>query len=512
MPKTFMSNDFYKNFQALAGGKLSRQMDVLTQNKYHISPEVLMESAGGASGLLLYSHPLFAKFRTSTLVILCGPGHNGADSLVLARHWLSYGKSVCIFCTESAKKPPLLKIQKQRLLSQNIPLYDLKNKARLKKALNSNPLVVDGLFGVGCSKNLNPEYARLFKEIKNSKARVLALDTPSGLNADTGQIYGTALKADFTFSFGLNKPGFYLREGPLYTGKIITLPIGFPPDCLKPNSRHTHFLITPSFVSPLIPKRKAFDHKAKHGHLLVLAGGKNLWGCAVLTTEAAYRMGAGYVTWSAHQTPPLKVPDALNQSALSPSLFHQKTAVALGPGLGVSKATSKLLLRLKKTRLPVVVDADAFVTCVREKLFPLPSHWVLTPHSGELGKLFQTTGGEIDKDRCGFAIKASLKTGSLILLKGFYSVLAMGGQCWIIPKGNAALAKAGTGDVLTGFIGALLARGLNPFEATSVGAFLHGSLAEEWTRTKNSQESLMAQDLKDLLPPLLQKMTKANTF
>ena len=174
--------------------------------------------------------------------------------------------------------------------------------------------------------------------------------------------------------------------------------------------------------------------------------------------------------------------------------------------MGITSSTKNLLLQLKKQILPVVVDADAFSVCIKDNLFPLPSHWVLTPHSGELARLFQIKGEEVDQDRCSYAMKASQKTGALVLLKGFHSVLAQKNKCWIIPTGNAALAKAGTGDVLAGFVGALIARGLDTFSAAIVAAFIHGQLADEWVGSGKDNDTLMAQDLKEILPITLKKL------
>lgn len=199
-------------------------------------------------------------------------------------------------------------------------------------------------------------------------------------------------------------------------------------------------------------------------------------------------------------------PDILIQTLSDKKLFKNKTAIVIGPGFGIDKKTKDILEILKETKLPVVVDADAFAVCVQEKLFPLPAHWVVTPHSGELARFFCIKGREIDRDRCSYAIEASQKIGCLVLLKGFYSVLAKKDKCWIIPTGNSALAKAGTGDVLTGFIGALMARSLDTFSAVGVAAFIHGLLAEEWVESGKDRDSLMAQDLKDILPIILKKL------
>jgi len=221
-------------------------------------------------------------------------------------------------------------------------------------------------------------------------------------------------------------------------------------------------------------------------------------------------MSEGYVTWSGRgNTPPLdSITEVITKNISDKNLFKNKTSVVSCPGLGVHSETKHLLLELKKQKLPVLVDADAFTICVQENLFPLPSNWVVTPHSGELARLFGIKGKDIDEDRLLFAQKAFQKTGALVLLKGLHSILADQNKCFIIPTGNSALAKAGTGDVLSGFIGALMARSLSTFTATAIGAYLHGKLADEWVQSGRDADTLMDQDLKDLLPPLLKKLRK----
>ena len=549
------------DFIPLAGSAQSAKIDHSAQKDYDLSAEVLMESAGAlcAREVLLYLKKQGNKIHKErnqdgfSVLVLCGPGHNGGDGLVLARHLLSEGISVKIFCPET-KGSVLVEKQKERLRVLSDDLLKENKQSVIKTEGEKCSVIVDALFGVGLDRNIENFYADLIQWINSTDQYVISLDTPSGLNVDTGQLRGQAVKADLTLSFGLAKPGFYLLQGPVHTGQLKVFSIGFPFHLLREKA-NTHFLIKKSWVSSRLPERSSSDHKACQGHLLVLAGREGFWGAGQLTSLSAYRMGVGYVTWarnigdeyaledSTFSTDPLvskeafqsasnkrvenkkmdqlflsptgshpDIPDVLTQTLSDPDLLKNKTAVVIGPGLGVGKETKNLLLTLKKTKLPVVVDADAFTVCVRENLFPLPFHWVLTPHSGELARFFNITGREVDQDRCSYAIRASQKTGCPVLLKGFYSVLARNGKCWIIPAGNSALAKAGTGDVLAGFIGALMARFLDTFSATAVAAFTHGLLAEEWTADGRDKDSLMAQDLRDILPFVLQKLRSEKKY
>ena len=504
------------DFIPLAGSAQTAEIDHSAVEDYGLSSEILMETAGALSAreILLYlKKHQNEKSNPAGVMIICGPGHNGGDGLVVARHLLSEGISVEIFCSDT-KGSALVEKQKDRLRILGMTLHSLEKTTDIKERSIKCSVIVDALFGVGLARDVENFYADLILWMNATDKQIIALDTPSGLNVDTGQIRGQAVRADITLSFGLAKPGFYLMQGPVHTGQLKIFSVGFPFSLLFEKA-DTHFLIKKSWVASQMPGRHSADHKASQGHLLVLAGREGFWGAGHLAALSAYRMGAGYVTWAGNSKndahPPIfNIPDVLTQTLSDPELFKNKTAVAIGPGLGVEGKTKKLLLDLKKTKIPVIVDADAFTVCVKEKLFPLPAHWILTPHSGELARLFNITGKEVDQNRCSYAMKASQSTGCLVLLKGFHSVLANKNKCWIIPTGNSALAKAGTGDTLTGFIGALMARSLDTFSAAAVAAFIHGSLAEEWTSSGRDKDSLIAQELKDILPFVLRKLRGLN--
>ncbi len=479
------------------------EIDRLAEKQYQIKPETLMESAGAAAAKKINSSN---KFNTQQVMILCGPGNNGGDGLTAAGCLLSSGIKTIIFCPHNSKSPL---VQKQKEKLKNHALYLIEDLEKIKKIGGQSTLIVDALFGIGLSKNIEGFYFKIIEWMNESKKQIISLDAPSGLDCSTGQTRGIAVKACCTFSFGLAKAGFYLSKGPSHTGQISVLPIGFPKELISKQAQ-SYFLISESWISSKLPQRKSDDHKAKQGHLLVLAGQAGFWGAGRLASLSAYRMGAGYVTWAGKgEHPPLDhAPEVLTKSISDKDLFENKTAVVIGPGLGVNPETKKLLLELKTKDLPVLVDADAFTVCVQENLFPLPSHWIATPHSGELARLFKVKGADIDQDRLSFAQKAFQKIGALVLLKGLHSILVHQGKCFIVPVGNSALAKAGTGDVLSGFIGGLMARSLSPFTAGAVGSFIHGKLADEWVRSGRDADTLMAQDLKDLLPFILTKLRK----
>ena len=323
----------------------SGQMDQAARERYFYESETLMEAAGALS-----AHEILKYFgkSPSSVIVMCGPGHNGGDGLVAARHLYANGVEVKVFCDKNADSD-LLQKQHKRLTSQNLKIHSLEQYKDLK--VPDNSLIVDALFGVGLSRNVEGIYREAVEWMNGAACRIVSLDTPSGLNVDTGILWGVSVKASLTLTFGLAKPGFYLMQGPAHTGELIRLPIGFPQALLSP-ATSACFLIDGTWVSGKLPVRRPEDHKAREGHLLVLAGREGFWGAGKLASLAAYRMGCGYVTWAggagAEYPPVSSVPDVLTGKLSDPDLLSGKTAVAVGPGFGTGDHTKKWLLSLKK--------------------------------------------------------------------------------------------------------------------------------------------------------------------
>jgi NAD(P)H-hydrate epimerase len=234
-------------------------------------------------------------------------------------------------------------------------------------------------------------------------------------------------------------------------------------------------------------------------------------GAGELAAVAAYRVGSGYVTLASNAEH-VKIPELLTTRPEDESLWGERrrwSAAAIGPGFGVSPETASLmrrLLNLGESR--IVVDADAITVAAQERLFPMPPTWILTPHAGELSRILDVDAADIEADRFRYAREAALKTGAIVLLKGFRTLVSDGTNTNVIASGNPALAKAGTGDALTGMITGLLAQGLEPIDAASLGAYLHGRLADEWVKGGNSALSLVASDLAKDLPALLGRLAR----
>jgi NAD(P)H-hydrate epimerase len=478
----------------LANVNQAFQIDEISQTVYGLTGEVLMESAGALATREI-DLTFLPELTRGSVAVVCGPGNNGGDALVVARHLHSSGyRDLQVFLAAPRdKQSSLFRLQKQRA-----------------EQIKSAALVVDGLFGIGFKGRVGEPYQRLVEAMNAAKAPKVSLDVPSGLNADTGRVEGAEVKASMTVTLGLAKPGFFVVEGPAQTGKLRILPIGFPYEALR-GLATTYFLFTERLARRYLPLRKETSNKSDFGHLLVVAGRPGFWGAGLLASSSAYRMGAGYVTWASFEPPyeALKeIPEVLTAAVGDEELWRKKiSAVCIGPGLGGGPETARLIERLKsRDGLAVVVDADALTACVEHGLFPLPENWVITPHAGELARILKIQAQDVERDRFQAAREAYEKCKCHVLLKGYRSVITFAERSLIVNAGNSALAKAGTGDVLTGMIGGLLAQGLDTPQASATAAYLHGRLADEWVRSGNDKSAMTASDIKALLPQVVSRL------
>jgi ADP-dependent NAD(P)H-hydrate dehydratase len=267
-----------------------------------------------------------------------------------------------------------------------------------------------------------------------------------------------------------------------------------------------------NYLADLLPSRSRNSNKSHGGRSLIIAGSAGLWGAGILCARAAARSGSGYVTLMTNlrHFPLYEHPDFLTADTKRQKIKSlQFDSVAIGPGLGKTVTSEKLLKELLRLRIKnVVVDADALIVCARKKIFTLPSSWILTPHEGELAKMLNVSSTKIVLHRRKYALLAQKKYGCIVLLKGHRSLIVSANRNYEIPFGNPSLAKSGTGDVLTGIIAAFLAQGLSPLDAAVLGACVHGRIADEWIHEKNDHLSFMASDLIERLPKSLFSLRK----
>jgi NAD(P)H-hydrate epimerase len=490
-----------------------RELDQRVPKEFGVSEDNLMESAGAEMVKRILEIP---GIGTETRVgIFCGPGNNGGDGLVVARKLLQIGfAQIQVWKLPSQKYSPLFETNLRRLKEIGGDVHTLNLNRALSFEFKKYDLLIDAILGTGVDRPLDIPLVNFIKKMNQQKISIISLDVPTGLDANRGIQWGAAVHATWTLTCALSKPGFYIQEGPLCCGKIQVLDIGFPKKAVKKIANST-FLIGKKSAKELLPRRSPVANKTKFGKLLIIAGSSNMKGAAGLAAHAAARMGAGYVVVASpfaktlNQMPPdfmqVKWEDILKVD------LSKYSAIAIGPGLGTGKETLDVIKRLLKEKIQnVVVDADAISVCAQYKLWPLPSSWVLTPHAGEMSRILGIKSELIESDRLASAEKAARLTGATILLKGFRTVIHSNKKSYIINSGNVALAKAGSGDVLTGFISSLMAQGLNVDRAAALGAYLHGSVADMWIKKGGSPLTLMASDIPDLLNSSLKTLQKAS--
>ena len=482
--------------ELLVTKKQSQKMDEQA-DLYGLSAETLMDTAGfKASKWLSKQFPPPYSFN-----IFCGPGHNGGDGWVTAFYLKRKGRNVEVFACESSNL--LFNKKKKKAQSLNIKI---KNFSEWK--MQKGQVLVDALFGVGLTRQLDGKFKNLVSKINKSNHPVVTLDVPSGLCADTGSILGLAVKAHYTLSFALAKPGFYLNEGAKHSGEIFIFPIGFPQELIH-KICNSVYLVQKKHVAAFLPTYKDTANKTNRGWSLIAAGRKGVWGCGLLACRAAYTVGSGYVTWASTNYPyrkSLEIPEALLSRFDEKQLFDKKTAIGAGPGLGFSKSAENFILKLKTFELPVVLDADAITLLVKKKFPDLNKNFLLTPHSGELSRLINIPSYQIDRDRLLYAKQGAKKYNSWLLLKGFHPVLSDGEKNWIIHTGNSALGKAGTGDVLTGILTGLMAQGLSIFKAGVLGTVLQGETAKRWIERGKDINSFSASEIINELPFVMSEL------
>jgi hydroxyethylthiazole kinase-like uncharacterized protein yjeF len=466
----------------LATQKQVQNIDQLAQKKFGLSMSTLVEAAGLALSKKFLS--LVAKLnvaKTDRIAIWCGPGNNGADGKIMAKHLQAKNYSVEI--VEGT--------------DWNIQKFSV---------------IIDALFGVGLNRQVDENFAIKIQQINQSSCIVVSIDIPSGLSADNGVVMGSAIKAAVTLTIYPPKPGLFLNQGPEHAGQIQLVKIGIPAKLFQEPHLIDTYLVDRKFACQLLPSRKATANKTHFGHLLVVAGSEGMEGAAALVCEAAARMGCGYVTLCSlsRETYRQAKPDflQLSEKDFLSSDLKKYNAVVIGPGLGSSLQSWQLLQHLLKSHKQVLVDADGLNLLAAHQVSPLPEGWILTPHAGELSRLLGLKATDLEADRLQAVLQAQKTLNCSVLLKGFRTVLRAAGKNFVIYSGNVGLAKAGSGDVLSGFIGSLMAQGLSAGEAAACGAYLHGRIADDWLRQGGTTRTLMASDLPQRIDATLRSLKK----
>jgi NAD(P)H-hydrate epimerase len=505
----------------LVGAAGMRALDRHTIETLGVPGELLMESAGRAVAEAV----LALRPARGAVLVACGPGNNGGDGLVAARHLHALGVPVqAVLVAPGAELSSDAAANLARARSAGVPL------GGPRFAAPEGGVVVDAIFGTGLAREVTGPAAAAIRRIRDARgaARVVAVDLPSGLDADTGQPLGVAVQADVTVTLGLPKLGLALEPGRSLAGRIVVARIGIAD--AAPGAPAAAELLTRAGAGRRLPARPPDGHKGSFGHVLVVAGSLGKSGAAALAGHGALRAGAGLVTVACpaglHAILAVKcteamtapVPDTEEHAFAAAgeetilALARERDVVALGPGIGRGAETQALVRGLaKRLEKPLVIDADGLFALVADPgaLKGRRAPTIVTPHPGEAARLLGVATGEVNRDRPAVARRLAERSGAVVLLKGAASVVAAADRRMRInPTGGPALGTGGTGDVLTGVVAALLAQGLEPFEAAALGAFVHGHAGDR-IAGRGGSAGLLAGELAGELPPAMEELRAA---
>jgi len=465
---------------------------------------VLMERAAEAVARECARAVAAAPVRGARVVVVCGTGNNGGDGLAAARllRRSPAVDTVEVLLVGARERVAGDAAEMLRRLEADGGRAVAVGSADALEPLRGATLVVDALFGTGLSRPLDGADlpARAVRLASSGRAFVVAVDVPSGLDPGSGRADGPHVRADLTVTFGFPKLAHLLLPAAGACGRVVVADIGLLP---PPDVSSGPEAVTARDVAPLFPPRAAAAHKGTYGTLGVVGGAWGMAGAAALAARAAFRCGAGKVVVLADERsrPAIHalVPEATTAATLP---AEGLTALAVGPGLGTSEVSRDLLAQALGAGLPSVLDADALNLLAGrpEALAERAGATVLTPHPGEASRLLGLPSAAVVADPETAARRLAERSGAVVVLKGFRSVVAgPDGRVRRVLSGNPGMASGGAGDVLTGMVGALLARGLSARDAAEAAAYLHG-LSGDLGRERSGEEALVASDLVDGLP------------
>ncbi len=511
----------------VVSAKQMQEIDRRTIHERGVSAVELMEHAGKAiaRGIAEFCEP-------GPVLVLCGKGNNGGDGFVAARILAENGFPTAVLPVLGVEGfSPEAQQAFNRLAETPVKILTLPKKEAFPALLAEADVLVDAMLGTGSRAELRAPLDWIVAAMNDTKLPMIAADLPTGLEATTGTIATTAIKAALTVTIGLPKLGMLTPTGVNHCGQVRVEPIQFPEDLLNDPALSCE-TVKLQDVALLLPNRPADSNKGTYGLVCVGAGSRWMPGAATLCALGALRSGVGlvrlYVPNSIYDYVVPQLPEALTFGhdedfceTLTPlnddqweEFAHKAKAIVIGPGMGQSIAAKNFLAQvLSNPHLPVVIDADAINLIAKHQELRLKVHanCILTPHPGELARLLETTVEAVQQDRWSAAEQAREVFGCTIILKGFGTLVAPVGQARSIvhiPSGNTALSRGGSGDVLAGILGGLLAQGLNHRDAGILGTFLWGFAADLLVR-EGSSRGVMITDILNMLPKAFRELEKS---
>jgi NAD(P)H-hydrate epimerase len=477
-------------------------IDACAISEIGIPGMVLMEKASMA----LFEEVKKHLTNHSRSLIVVEKGNNGGDGLALARLMAEAGYSVCVYEIGGIKKASDSYLAQRKILEQ------LEIRLETERPEEDFDLVIDGIFGVGLTREVTGIQKEVIEWMNQKEAFRIAIDVPSGVDATTGNVLGTAFRVDLTVTFGLNKVGLLLYPGASYAGKVAVKDIGFPKKAVEKVNPKT--FTYEEGDEEKIPARNPDSHKGSFGRVLVVAGSKNMAGAAYLCAKAAYRMGSGLVRIFTHESNRVilqtRLPEAIlttyekkrDGAAILPEMIEWADVIVFGPGMGTGKITRTFLHIIKEcAKVSVVLDADGLNEISQMEQegedyfseFPVPV--VITPHMLEMSRLSGYSVKEWKEHRIEYAREYAKKKNLTLVLKDARTIVTEGKEeLYINQTGNSGMATGGSGDVLAGMTAGILAMGMEPFAGASMAVYLHGK-AGDAAREETGEYSLMADDM-----------------
>ncbi len=499
-----------------------REFDRRASDEFGVPSIVLMENAG--RNVFDAVRDRLGTVRRRRVAVVCGKGNNGGDGFVVARHLRDAGADVHVLLLGDPNGVTGdAKVNLHILRKTGLEVKSIESAADVQLALDRSELIVDAIFGTGLRGDVQGLAADAIHAINASGLPVVSVDIPSGLDADTGRILGVCVKAECTVTFALPKIGLLSFPGATCVGNLIVGDIGIP---LSLYDEVNIELTGEEWVCAHLPKRPSDGHKGTFGTTVVLAGSRGFTGAAAMASEAVLRVGAGLSTLGI----PLSLQDimatkltevmtrglpetevlSLSTAALEPALTlcDKAASVVLGCGLGTHASTCEFVQQfISAIKKPIVVDADG-LNCLADAHILEGAHGdlVITPHPGEMARLLGISIADVQTDRIGTALAASSRFHCVTVLKGARTLIAEpSGRVYMNPTGNSGMATGGTGDVLSGTIGGLLAQGLSPLDAAVCGVYVHGRAGDIAASTVG-MAGMIAGDVLRALPEALMEL------
>jgi len=480
-------------------GTQIKEIDKYTIENEPISSIDLMERASNAIAEWICAN----IENTRPLVFLIGKGNNGGDGLAVARLAFHTGYDCSVYMPVTNKE----ELSEDSLFNlERLPKYV--RFVRFSE-IPAEAIIIDALLGSGVKGEIKEPLSSVIGNINKLPNKVIAIDLPSGMSTEFGNAKQSIIKADTTLTLEFPKLAMLLPEAGEHCGEIVILPIGLSKEYINKVPTNYHY-ITQDFIKQITLKRDNFSHKGTYGHALLICGSRGMAGAAILSTGAALRSGCGLVTIHLPQLERFSLQALFPSAMISPDNdecfselpedISKYTSIGIGCGLGKAPRTIKAFEQLlAKTSKPMVIDADALNILAENPAFKqyIPESSILTPHPGELERLTGKWKDEEEKIRLVRELASELK--SVIIVKGAHTMICMADSTYYFNStGNSGMAKGGSGDVLTGFITGLLARGYSSQHAAIMGVYIHG-LAGDKAAVKYGKEGMNSKDLIDEL-------------